>query len=172
LLRGGEARRDAVRTALHGASALHVDAHARYEPAFPELSTLLLADGPLTGQELAAWSAGLALANLSGCRTGRAPVTADSGRFGMAGLLVRAGVPWVVASRAALHNDLAQDFNRAFHDALARGEPVPLAYGRALGRVRDGHPASHWAVLVLLRGSGGQSPPGRTPSPMEGARPS
>src|SRR5215831_13603386 len=56
ILRGGEATRDAVRLALPGAGLLHVDAHARYEPAFPELTTILLADGAATGQELAAWA--------------------------------------------------------------------------------------------------------------------
>jgi CHAT domain-containing protein len=146
-----------------------VDAHARYEPAFPDLSAILLADGPVLGQELSAWAAGLELANLSGCRTGRAPVTADSGRFGMTGLLVRRGVPWAVGARAALPNALALDFNRAFYARLSEGAAVPDAYRIALAAAGERHPASHWAVLLLLHAEeGGQSRAARTPPSAEG----
>jgi hypothetical protein len=171
LLAGGSATREALRAALPPSRWLHVDAHAWFEPAFPDLSTVLLADGPLLGQELAAWAAGLELANLSGCQTGRAPVTADSGRFGILGLLARRGVPWVVGARAALPNALAVDFNRAFYGALEGGAPVPVAYRRALADVSRRHPASHWAALLLLHGpAGGQTPAARTPSSSEGVR--
>ncbi len=170
LLQGGSATREALREALAGSRWLHVDAHARFEPAFPDLSTILLADGPLLGQELTAWSSGLELANLSGCQTGRAPVTADSGRFGILGLLARGGVPWVVGARAALPNAVAIDFNRAFYGALGAGTQVPQAYREALAAVSRRHPASRWAVLLLLHGAGGQSGAARTPSSPEGVR--
>ena len=167
VLRGAAATRDALRDALARAPRLHVDAHARYEPAFPELSTIVLADGPVTGHELAAWGPAVTLANLSGCQTGRAPVTADSGRFGIAGLLARSGVSWVIGTRAPLQNDVAIDFNAAFYAALEAGRDVPVAYREASGHVRARHPASRWAVLVLLKG---QSPAGRTPSVSGGVR--
>jgi len=171
LLAGGSATREALREALPGSRWLHMDAHARFEPAFPDLSTVLLADGPLLGQELTAWAGGLTLANLSGCQTGRAPITADSGRFGILGLLARRGVPWVVGARAALPNALAVDFNRAFYGALASGDPVPRAYGKALVAVSRRHPASRWAVLLLLHApEGGQTGAERTPSLSEGVR--
>ncbi|HET9300473.1 MAG TPA: CHAT domain-containing protein, partial [Candidatus Polarisedimenticolaceae bacterium] len=170
LLAGGSATRDALRQALPGSRWLHVDAHARFEPAFPDLSTVLLADGPVLGQELTAWASGLELANLSGCQTGRAPVTADSGRFGILGLLARRGIPWVVGARAALPNAVAIDFNRAFYGALEAGQPVPQAYRHALGEVSRRHPASGWAVLLLLHEGGGQSGAARTPPSPEGVR--
>jgi CHAT domain-containing protein len=174
VLAGERATREALREALGQAERLHVDAHARYEPAFPELSTILLADGVVTGQELAAWSSGLALANLSGCQTGRAPITADSGRFGLAGLLAGAGVDWVVATRATLANALAVDFNRAFYAALAGGAEVPAAYRRGLDAARRRHPAARWGALVLLHGGvekkRGQSSELRTPTLAGGVR--
>ena len=165
VLRGDGATRDALRAALDHGRWLHVESHARYEPAFPELSSLVLADGPVTGPELAVWASGLELVNVSGCETGRAPVSADSGRFGLAGLLARRGVAWVVGARAALSNRLAIDFNREFYLGLAGGAPVPDAYRQALDRVRNRHPASRWGVLVLLHGKPerGQSEPPRTP---------
>jgi hypothetical protein len=174
ILRGSGATREALRGALSGAYLLHLDAHARYEPAFPELSTILLADGAATGQELAAWASGLALANLSGCGTGRAPVSADSGRFGIAGLLARSGGAWVVGARAPLANAAAADFNRAFYAALDAGAAVPQAFGRGLEGARARRPASQWGALLLLRGAGGdpggQSGGPRTPYLAGGVR--
>jgi hypothetical protein len=168
ILHGSAATREALRDALAGATRLHVDAHARYEPAFPELSTIVLADGPVTGQELAAWGTGLTLANLSGCQTGRSPITADSGRYGIAGLLASRGTTWVVGTRAPLDNALALEFNRAFYASLSAGDGVPAAYRKALDEVRRTHPASQWAVLLLLHApeekKREQSPEPRTPS--------
>ena len=172
VLRGDGATRDALRAALGGGRWLHVESHARYEPAFPELSSILLADGPVTGPELAAWASGLELVNVSGCETGRAPVSADSGRFGLAGLLARRGVAWVVGARAALSNALAIDFDEEFYLALTERAPVPEAYRRALDLARSRHPASRWGVLVLLHAEPerGQSPPPRTPYLAGGVR--
>jgi hypothetical protein len=174
ILRGRDATRDAVRRALPGAGLLHVDAHARYEPAFPELTTILLADGAATGQEIAAWAPGLALANLSGCETGRAPVSADSGRFGIAGLLARSGVPWVVGAGAPLADAAAAEFNRAFYASVAGGADAPGAFRSALESVRRRYPASQWGAFVLLRGAapnrGGQMADRRTPSSVGGLR--
>jgi hypothetical protein len=174
VLAGDGATREALRAALDQASQLHVDAHVRYEPAFPELSTVLLAGGVVTGHELAAWAKGLELANLSGCESGRSAVTAGSGRFGLSGLLARSGVPWVIATRAPLSNALAIAFNRAFYARLAAGDAAPEAYRIALNAARETHPASRWGSLVLLHASfsnsGGQSSGPRTPSPVGGVR--
>ena len=172
VLRGDGATRDALRAALDRGRCLHVESHARYEPAFPELSSIALADGPVTGPELAVWASGLELVNISGCETGRAPVSADSGRFGLAGLLARRGVAWVVGARAALSNRLATDFNREFYAALSGGAAVPQAYRQALDVARSRHPASRWGVLVLLHTGPerGQSRPARTPYLAGGVR--
>ena len=157
ILAGDGARKTPFRQALGRAEWLHVDAHGRFDPAFPELSSLLLADGPLTLAELAEQPVRLRFANLSGCRTGRWVVTADSGRFGFAGLLARQGAGWVVASRDDLADRLAVDYNLAFYDRLAQGESVEVAHGQALAVVRRDHPAVAWASLLLLRGPPGEA---------------
>jgi len=161
VLHGSGATAAAVEQQLGGAGWLHVDAHARYDPAFPELSDLVLADGSIDAGRLAGETSSLALANLSACQSGRWPVTADSGRFGIAGLLARSGVPWVVGARSDLTDALAADFNRAFYDRLVAGSAIPDAYGAALADARRLHAASDWAALLLLQAeqgdSGGQS---------------
>ncbi|MEM7588223.1 MAG: CHAT domain-containing protein, partial [Acidobacteriota bacterium] len=147
------ATRSAFVAALAEASSLHLDSHGRYDDRFPELSSLELADGPLLLQELAAAVPPLELANLSGCHTGRWPVTADAGSYGFAGLLARRGAVWVVASRTYLADALARDFNRVLYARLSQGMTLPQAYGEALANLRRRAPAAAWAGLMLLAGS-------------------
>jgi hypothetical protein len=154
VLRGGAAGRAAFQQGLTRATLLHLDTHGSYDPAFPELSSLLLADGPLTLAELAELPTPRGLVNLSGCRTGAWPITADSGQFGLAGLFARRRTVWVVASRSDLDDGVARDFNRAFYGELAAGRGAAASYGRALAEVRRHHPAAAWGGLLLLRGSG------------------
>ncbi len=172
ILHREEARRDALHRALPGAAWLHLDTHGTFDPAFPELSSVELADGPLRLVELAGLPVSGRFANLSGCETGRWPFTADSGRYGLGGLLARLGVAWVVASRTDLEDRLARDFNEPFYRAIRSGRPVPAAYREALAVARRRHPAVSWAGLLLLRGARAeaeaekQSPHPLAPSPV------
>ncbi|MEM8932223.1 MAG: CHAT domain-containing protein, partial [Acidobacteriota bacterium] len=155
LLSGDSASREAVVAGLKTATWLHVDAHGTYDPAFPELSGLRLADRPLRVVELAedraALDPSLAFVHLSGCQTGRWPITADSGAYGLAGLFSRSGVPWVVASRYDLPDDLAAAFNRRFYAAVADGGGVPEAFRQGLASIAEMQPPSAWGGLMLLR---------------------
>ena len=153
ILLGTTADRGAFREALPNARWLHVDSHAQYDPAFPELSSLLLADGPFTLAELGELSGPLDFANLSGCRTGRWPITADSGHFGLAGRLVQRGARWAVATRSDLDDAVAGNYNRVFYPALAAGATVPDAHARAMAEIRSHYPAAAWASFFLLRGN-------------------
>ena len=155
ILLGTTADRGAFREALPNARWLHVDSHAQYDPAFPELSSLLLADGPFTLAELGELSGPLDFANLSGCRTGRWPITADSGHFGLAGRLVQRGARWAVATRSDLDDAVAGNYNHVFYPALAAGATVPEAHAQAMAEVRSHHPAAAWASLFLLQGNEG-----------------
>ncbi len=152
LLRGAEATTAALTAAAADAAWLHVDAHGRFDPAFPELSSLLLADRPLTFVELVELGTGWRFVNLSGCHTGRWPTTADSGRYGLAGLLVAQGVPWVVAARGELDDRLAGAFNRLFYSHLHTGADVPAAFGAATAELRTRFPAGMWSTLLLVGG--------------------
>lgn len=150
ILSGPAARRDAFRRDLEGARWLHVDAHGNFDPAFPELSSLRMADRPMTFIELAELPISLQFANLSSCLTGRWPITADSGHYGIAGLMVRRGVPWVIGSRVELGNRFAGDFNRSFYRALKENDDPVEAFGQALALARAQYPASTWGALALL----------------------
>ncbi len=149
---GGEADSQAMRELASGASWLHVDAHGVYDPVVPELSGFELADGVFTLIDLENAPLALRFANLSACYSGRWPTTADSGRYGLAGLVARRGAEWVVGARGLLNDRLARDFNRAFYTAIAKGESAPDAYGGALATVRDRYPPSQWGMLFLMHG--------------------
>ena len=142
-----------VRDRMARADWLHIDTHGYYDPAFAELSYLALADGRLGLGEVRTWKSDLWFANLSGCQTGRWPVTADSGRYGIGGVLASGEVGWVVASRADLVNRTAERFNQAYYRAL--GDSVPAAYAAGLAATRaSGVPVVEWAALMLLDGNG------------------
>lgn len=148
-----EGTRQAVRDRMARADWLHIDTHGYYDPAFAELSYLALADGRLGLGEVRTWESDLWFANLSGCQTGRWPVTADSGRYGIGGVLAAGQVGWVVASRADLVNRTAERFNDAYYRAL--GKSVPAAYAAGLAATRaSGVPVVEWAALMLLDGNG------------------
>lgn len=154
----------AFRRLVPTATLLHVDAHGDYDAAFPELSRIRLAGGSILLGELAAQaSLPRGFVNLSGCKTGRWPVTADSGQYGLAGLFARRGAAWVVASRGDLGDRVAHAFNRAFYSGLTPGARFDERYARALAALREEKiPAAEWAGLLLLRGApaetGGKSP--------------
>ncbi len=158
VLREGAATPAAVREALVHARFLHVDAHASFNPAFPELSRITLAGGqPVLAAALARLpSERLTFANLSACESGRWPVSADSGHYGIGGYLVAQTTPWVIATRTLLADALAGDFNAAFYPQIAAGLSPPEAYAQAHAAVRNVHPAASWAALMLLgHGQGG-----------------
>ncbi|MEM1203059.1 MAG: CHAT domain-containing protein [Acidobacteriota bacterium] len=131
---------------------LHLGAHGSGGPGAPELASVGLADRTVRAIELTSLPPPREFANLSACHTGAAGLSADSGRFGLGGLLVRLGVPYVIASRGDLPDPLAEDFNRGFYRRIAAGAGVPEAYGDALREVSVRHPASAWAQLMLLTG--------------------
>lgn len=150
-LMGDAATHAAFRRESASARWLHVDAHGLYDPAFPRLSALQLADRPIHWVELADTPMSFRFAHLSGCQTGRWPITADSGTYGIAGLVTRLGIGWAIASRTNLADQVAKDFNRSFYAAIAADESVPSAYYRAMRAVAERYRASAWGGLVLLR---------------------
>jgi hypothetical protein len=151
MLQGAQASRSRFESALAGGvSWLHFDGHGRYDPVFPELSALEFADGTLTADRLLSNGPPPELVNLSGCETGRSPVSADSGRHGLAGIVIEQGVRWVVANRHQVPDAVAHDFNLVFYRELADRIAVPEAYRRALTAVSQKYPPTSWGGLVLV----------------------
>jgi CHAT domain-containing protein len=154
ILQGRAATVAELRRSLDEAVWLHLDTHGLYEAGFPELSALVLADRPISLMELADLPVPRLFANLSACHSGTWPTTSDSGRYGIAGQLVRRGVPWAIASITELDDAVAQDFNRSFYKLLSAGSSVADAYRGALTNLAERRSPSAWAPLLLLKGAG------------------
>lgn len=128
----GDAATVAGTLALLSAPGLvHLAAHGRHERDNPLFSSVRLADGPLFAHELDSSTSVPDLVVLSCCEGGR--VTARSGgeALGLASVLLRVGVPAVVAATAPLHDEQALRVMSAVHARLAAGEPVALAVAAA-----------------------------------------
>ncbi len=150
VLAGGEARRAAVLARLAAASLFHLDAHGSYLGAFPDLSRLELADGGLSLGQLRELAPAPWLVNLSSCRSGAWPATADRGHYGIAGLFAANGSSWVVASRGDLDDRMAGEFNRELYTALTAGSPPAVAFQKALLQVAQRYPPADWGGMLLL----------------------
>jgi hypothetical protein len=111
---------------------------------------LALADAGTLGQLLA--GEGLRLAVLNACRAGAGGGQAAS----VAGALVRAGIPAVVAMQAEIGETAAQAFAAAFYDAIAVGQSVDraLTAGRkAIWAVGTGE---WWIPALYMRTADGR----------------
>ncbi len=83
---------------------------------------------------------------------GAAPATQDPASS-LAGVLLRAGVPAVVAMQFDLADDAAAELARVFYRELAAGVPVDQAVGEARSELRESYPARlDWLVPVLFLG--------------------
>ncbi len=170
VLKGAEATREQVLARLSQAEWIHFDTHGSFDPAMPELSSLMLAEGPLHWLQLTGLAPEARFVNLSGCQTGRWPVTADSGAYGIAGLFTRLGTPWAVGSRVDLPDRVAASLNQAFYRAIREGQSPAEAFRTGILKVSAEFPVPQWAGWMLLRAAGPptsslNSSPQRSPRP-------
>jgi CHAT domain-containing protein len=146
LITEGEATAKALRKHAGAARLLHVAAHGAFRGDAPLFSSLHLADGPLTVNEI--YSLDLsraALVTLSGCQTGL-----GQGRGGeMLGLthaFFFAGAPTLAVSRWRVDDAATADLMQDFYSNLAQGEPVAEALRTAqLGMLARRSHAYYWA---------------------------
>jgi tetratricopeptide (TPR) repeat protein len=127
VLCGAAARAEAVRAALDGARLAHLAAHGTFRDGNALLSSVSLADGPLTAYDLETLRVAPRLVVLSACDAGRG----GEAFMGLPGVLLAFGTATVIASVTPVHDETARDFMIALHGHLARG----VAPARALAAV-------------------------------------
>jgi tetratricopeptide (TPR) repeat protein len=123
VLRGAAARVDAVRDALDGADLAHLATHGTFRDGNALLSSVSLADGPLTAYDLETLPTPPRLVVLSACDAGRA----GAALMGLPGVLLAFGTATVIASVTPVRDDATRDFMTAVHRHLARGLPPAQA---------------------------------------------
>ncbi len=127
LLTGAAATVAAVLGALAGARVAHVAAHGRFRSDNPQLSSLRLADGPLTGYDLEALATPPATVVLSACDAGLTGVRSGEEVQGLVAVLLGLGTRAVVAAVAPVADDLTAAFALDLHARLGSGAPPAAA---------------------------------------------
>lgn len=111
----------AVSALTAGVDLLHVAAHGHHADEQPLFSGLELADGPWFGYDVELLPRLPSLVVLSACELGRSTVRASEELVGMTAAWLHAGVRCVIASQAALSDDLAATVLPGLHAGLAAG---------------------------------------------------
>ncbi|MEN9933688.1 MAG: hypothetical protein RLZZ387_267 [Chloroflexota bacterium] len=153
-----------VRAAVAGAEVFHFTGHgALVERQTPDgtisrVGTVALDDQRVDAELLGAnlRGAGVRLAVLGGCETGRRDGT--SIWSGVAPALIRAEVPAVVAHQLTVSEEGARVFNAALYGALVGGAPLEQAVAAGRLAIFNLEPqGAEWAVPVLsMRAADGQ----------------
>ena len=121
VLTGDGATAPAVSSLTSDVDVLHVAAHGHHADEQPLFSGLELVDGPWFGYDVELLPRLPSLVVLSACELGRSTVRASEELVGMTAAWLHAGVRCVVASQAALSDDLAATVLPGLHAGLAAG---------------------------------------------------
>ena len=142
LLRGDEASAEAVSRLACEVDVLHVSAHGRHSSENPLFSGFELADGPWFGYDIDQLDRVPDVVLLSACEVGRSTMRGGEELIGMTAAWLHAGARCVVASAAAINDQVAHDVLVRVHEGLADGHRPASALARALLDVDpDGPPA-------------------------------
>ncbi|MGH9411664.1 MAG: CHAT domain-containing protein, partial [Vicinamibacterales bacterium] len=155
---GADASESAARELLEQSDVLDIAAPLEIDKAAPLLSSVLLAgSGDRTNDgrwEAREWFGETAAARVLVLADGAALDRPDAGMVmdALAWSAAAAGVPTIIAARAASSGFSPEALERALHEHLAHGEPPADAWSAAVAamRVDRSTPPSAWASLRLL----------------------
>ena len=133
VLTGAGATAAAVSDLAGRVDVLHLAAHGRHSAENPMFSGLELVDGPWFGYDIDQLPAVPDVVLLSACELGRSSVRWGEELIGMTTAWLHAGTRCVVASAAAVSDEVA-------HDVLVRVHRRPRRRGAARGRARPRPP--------------------------------
>jgi tetratricopeptide (TPR) repeat protein len=118
---GPAATVDAVTAALDGAGLAHLAAHGNFRADQPLLSSLRLADGPLTGYDLERLTSAPKVIMLASCSAAMAEVRPGDELMGFAAALLAQGTGAVVAPLLPVPDEATRLAVLAVHAALRTG---------------------------------------------------
>ncbi len=132
---------EAVLAQLPSGGLLHVAAHGHHETESALFSSVLLADGPLYGYDIAPNPRLPDHVVLSSCDVGRSHLRPGGEPLGLAAALLRSGVSTVVAGVSRISDSLALEVMVGYHERLVAGDSPAAALASAVGSV-DGELAA------------------------------
>ena len=147
VLHGAEATAEAVSRLAGEVDVLHVSAHGRHSSENPLFSGFELADGPWFGYDIDQLERVPDVVLLSACEVGRSTLRGGEELIGMTAAWLHAGARCVVASAAAINDEVAHDVLVRVHEGLADGLRPAAALARALLDVDPGGPPAPLVVF-------------------------
>jgi len=132
VLHGEDATADAVTRLAGEVDVLHVSAHGRHSSENPLFSGFELADGPWFGYDIDQLERVPDVVLLSACEIGRSTLRGGEELIGMTAAWLHAGARRVVASAAAINDEVAHHVLVRVHEGLAEGLRPSGALARAL----------------------------------------
>ncbi len=147
VLHGADASAEAVSRLAGEVDVLHVSAHGRHSSENPLFSGFELADGPWFGYDIDQLERVPDVVLLSACEVGRSTLRGGEELIGMTAAWLHAGARCVVASAAAINDEVAHDVLVRVHEGLADGYRPAAALARAL---LDVDPEGPPAPLVVF----------------------
>ncbi|MCW2764724.1 MAG: Tetratricopeptide 2 repeat protein, partial [Nocardioides sp.] len=140
VLTGEDATASAVSDLASGVDVLHVAAHGRHSSENPLFSGVQLVDGPWFGYDIDQLTAVPDVVILSACEVGRSSVRAGEELIGMTAAWLHAGARCVIASAAAVSDEVAHDVLTKVHGQLAAGADPAAALAAAVPAVSPDRP--------------------------------
>jgi hypothetical protein len=135
VLTGDEATCASVSELACEVDVLHLAAHGKHSSENPLFSGLQLVDGAWFGYDIDQLTAVPDVVILSACEVGRSSVRAGEELIGMTAAWLHAGARCVIASAAAVSDDVAHDVLTTVHEQLARGVAPEVALAAAVPAV-------------------------------------
>ncbi|MFI5932175.1 CHAT domain-containing protein [Actinoplanes sp. NPDC051494] len=143
VLTGDAARAAAVTRHMGGARLAHVAAHGTFRADAPLLSTIELADGPLTAYEMEGLARPAEIVVLSACDSGLSAVQPGDEVLGLGAVLLGAGTRTLIASVLPVPAGRTADLMIGLNERLRAGAgPAVALAGAQLDLTRDGDPLS------------------------------
>ena len=140
VLVGDRATAAAVTDLAARVDVLHVSAHGRHSAENPLFSGVELIDGPWFGYDIDQLAQVPDVVLLSACEVGRSQVRFGEELVGMTTAWLHAGARCVIASAAAVHDEVAHDVLVAVHRGLDAGQDPATALAAALPAVSETAP--------------------------------
>jgi CHAT domain-containing protein len=128
---GDDATTATVLAAMATADTVHIAAHGRLRTDNPMLSSLVMADGPLTIYDLERLTTTARLVVLPACRSGLPSVHAGDEVMGLAQALLALGAQTVVATVVPVADEATHPLMVDLHRRLAGGERPAAALAAA-----------------------------------------
>jgi CHAT domain-containing protein len=146
-LAGSAASAAAVGEAMDGADTVHVAAHGTFRADQPLLSSIRLADGPLTVYDLERLGRAPRLLVLACCEAGLTDVLPGDEVMGLAASVLALGTTSLVAPIMSVRDDETHEVMLALHRRLAAGETPAAALAAVLADAERRHNAVAFACL-------------------------